>query len=382
MSTPSTANATADSAAQTPAIPTEQLRQQRGSPHALPPRWLTIDNTEWQIQRAWPAKNTDALLAVEALAGSEALAGGEVRAGWWDEQRLQLLTYGQDPQLKTLWKWAQRGRVVSHRPAKRAVVHLAEDNSYVKVVKGGKASGILDGIQRAAAFSGPFVTPEVLHHSDSEVILSSVNGVGLHDAAALPETLWDTAWRDVLQAWHEAVTRSESAGIARTRQSIPVHSAADEATVLVSWTSQVSRYIDDADSTARAARRLGAHLEALPAAQLRVCHRDLHDKQLLWSPQRPGLLDVDTACLADPALDLGNLRAHARLRRCQGVWTAQQADVVISHIDQTAEATAVPEETLRTYEQAALLRLGCVYAVRPQYAELAAGLRAAVSTTG
>lgn len=72
------------------------------------------------------------------------------------------------------------------------MVHLAEENSYVKVVKGGKASGILDGIQRAGAFSGPFVTPEVLQHSDSEVILSSVNGVGLHDAAALPETLWDT----------------------------------------------------------------------------------------------------------------------------------------------------------------------------------------------
>lgn len=353
----------------------EQSADQQLAPSALPPRWLRVGDTEWNIQRAWPSKDpNDPLLAVEAR------SGGEIRAGWWDFQQLRLMDNGEDPKLKTLAQWAQRGTVVSHRPAKRAVVHVSQDNSYVKVVKKGKAAGILDGIQRARAFSGPFLTPDVLQHSDSEVTFSEVNGVGLHDAAALPDSLWDTAWGDVLSAWFEAVTRSASAEDLASGGTADVHSAEDEAQVLMSWSRAVSRYIEDTISTARAARRLSERLKSLPAARLRVSHRDFHDKQLLWSPQQPGLLDVDTACLADPAVDLGNLRAHAQLRQRQDVWNAQQAAVVVDHIDHTAQAVGVSEENLATYEQAALLRLGCVYAVRPQYAELAQQLRADVSS--
>src|SRR5699024_3308901 len=121
---------------------------------------------------------------------------------------------------------------------------------------------------------------------------------------------------------------------------------------------------------------LAEQLANLPEERLRPAHRDLHDKQLLWSEQSgPGLLDVDTACLADPALDLGNLRAHTLLRRLQGVWPPSRAETVAFCVDETAQRIGAPLPTVAVYEQAALLRLGFVYAVRPQYAAVAAQLR-------
>ncbi|MDO5511433.1 phosphotransferase, partial [Corynebacterium sp.] len=115
--------------------------------------------------------------------------------------------------------------------------------------------------------------------------------------------------------------------------------------------------------------RACADLRALPPGDLVPTHRDLHDKQLLWERNAgPGLLDVDTACLADPALDVANLRAHAVWRFRQGVWDDRQAAVVLGVLESNA--------AVKAYERATLVRLVCVYAVRPRYREAARALLA------
>ena len=55
--------------------------------------------------------------------------------------------------------------------------------------------------------------------------------------------------------------------------------------------------------------RVEARLAALGADELRLVHGDFKPSQLLVGAEAPALVDLDRACLGDPALDLGNFLA-------------------------------------------------------------------------
>src|SRR5699024_3731896 len=149
-----------------------------------------------------------------------------------------------------------------------------------------------------------------------------------------------------------------------------VHGPQAESEVLAAWCERAAA-VDPAGAPTRAravaaARRDLARLgdPADPA----LVHRDLHDKQVLWQPDAPpGLLDVDTATLGDPALDVANLRAHAPWRELQGLWSAEQSAVVREEIDRTALRLGIPPDALAAYESGTTARLACVYAFRPRW---------------
>lgn len=102
----------------------------------------------------------------------------------------------------------------------------------------------------------------------------------------------------------------------------------------------------------------------------------------MWDPVAgPGLLDVDTACLGERALDLGNLRAHARWRTEQGLWTPAEAAVVIDEIARVASAIGIDPGRVSVYERATLIRLACVYAFRPRWSDRTAALLDAVEAS-
>ena len=63
------------------------------------------------------------------------------------------------------------------------------------------------------------------------------------------------------------------------------------------------------------------------------------------------MLDVDTACLSHPGLDLGNLRAHARWRVLQGLWYEDRADAVRATVDRMAESLGVEPREVAVEEQ-------------------------------
>ncbi|WP_120004469.1 phosphotransferase family protein [Nesterenkonia muleiensis] len=353
----------------------------------IPPHRVEVSGETLTVRRAWPVpadKDASGELAVELTDGRG------LRAGWWGRNGPRLLNAGEDPKLRDLkdllspGKGHQASEIVSHRPGKRAVVRRETAHStetvtveFVKVVRRGKAAGVLDGIRRAEPFTGPFRTPDVLDHSDSTVTFAALEGVSLHNPGALGQDQWVQAWNEVCRAWAQTVTGSlQSAPQVTARTGALVHRAESESGVLRHWFHLTVGYLPDAAQTERRVADISAQLNRLNEDRLVPAHRDLHDKQLLWSRRRgPGLLDVDTACLADPALDLGNLRAHALLRTLQGVWSARQAETVRFCVDEAAEQCAVPRSTVAVYERAALMRLGLVYAVRPQYADVAAELR-------
>lgn len=102
-----------------------------------------------------------------------------------------------------------------------------------------------------------------------------------------------------------------------------------------------------------------------------VCHRDLHDKQLLFGPAGIALLDFDTLARGEPALDLANRAEHAALRVGQGRWSADAAQAVTGCVTALAAELGVPPARLAANRRASAVRLACVYAFRPRWHELA-----------
>lgn len=335
---------------------------------SLPPAEVEAEGTVWAVDRCWPS-GTEGELAVEVSAGDR------LRAGLWKDGALELSPAEADPKLKALAPLiAEGGTVVSWRPRKRAVVRSAgpDGDVFTKVVRAGRAQGTLDGIARARPFEAGFRTPQVLDSTDATVGFAALPGRSLHDESAFTDAEWARAWADIADALSAARrTRPEDAG------ALPVHGPEQEADVLADWLERTAAWTGAQPRFARAVEKVGETLRGLPVVGNVPTHRDLHDKQLLWDPELgAGLLDVDTACLGDPALDLGNLRAHALWRERQGVWSASRADVVRRTVDELSLAEGLPAPRVGAYEYATLLRLRCVYALRPRYARAAAELEA------
>jgi len=338
-----------------------------GTTALLPPAVVATAEGRWRVRRAWPADRRGVPVELEAEPAPDGTTGtGTVRAGWWRPDGVTVLPPGRDRRLPSLER--VRGEVVSHRPGKRAVVRTA-DGHHVKVVRVGRAAEILAGIARAGALATTFRMPAVAAADDATVRFATLPGRSLHDAGAAGSDLtndeWQQAWRQVLAA-HTAAATAPPPPVP-SPPSLVVHDATAEAAVLRRWADHWTGpdAPDWATELGWAVDRVTDELLTGRPGPLRVIHRDLHDKQLLWDPaDGPGLLDVDTACLGEAALDLGNLRAHARWRRRQGVWTADRAATVLDAVDRTAAATDVVERTA-AHERATLLRIACVHAFRP-----------------
>lgn len=380
------------------------------------PDVVTVEGEEWTVRRAWPASRDR--IAIEAEKNSA------IRAGFLniDRDRVEMLDAGRDPKLpgledllaaaetpgaarapgaaETPGAGSTGNRLVSHRPGRRAVIRLA-DGSFAKCVGPSKAEGIIAGQNRAESFGNGFALPTVLAADDATVILSALPGVELHEPHRL-ETDWSRAWGQALDAWALAaptiaVSTTTTTGVlptgtrnsaAAAMASMPVHSASSEVQVLNEWRNrahdylgvklaqldslitQVSADLLSEDVASTGADHASGALGIDPADERNwgPIHRDLHDKQIMWDPVAgPGLLDVDTACVGERELDLGNLRAHARWRTHQGIWTVDDAEVVIGEISRITSASGLDPRRVGAYERSTLLRLVCVYAFRPKW---------------
>lgn len=343
------------------------------------PAAITIDGLDWQVRRAWPAG--PGRIAWEAEHSNRG-----IRVGYLDESGVKVLDADRDPKLPGLaGLLEQGGRLISHRSGKRAVVRLS-DGSFAKCVRSGRTAAILAGQRRAQAFAVGFALPEVLAADDSTVVLSRLPGVELHDPARLGED-WKRAWSECLEAWARAGSGDQSCDAAHAETATgagfrgtetPVHTAGSEMRVLAEWRERAAdllgslrRRVDGliAEVSTELIDQVPETVEGRESGWGPI-HRDLHDKQLMWDPVAgPGLLDVDTVCLGERELDLGNLAAHARWRCAQGIWTDSEAEVVLEAIRATASASGSDTARVRIYERAALLRLVCVYAFRPRWSD-------------
>ncbi|WP_122262703.1 phosphotransferase [Ornithinimicrobium cerasi] len=319
------------------------------------PEVVTDGTEEVRVGRAWPGKVRDGIprVVVEGRDGA-----GRLRAGTWDaDGRTRLLPPGADPALPALAEID--GELVVHRAGRRAVVRRPD--AYTKVVRPGRGSALARACEagRLLATAAGLGSPQVLRAGEDVVDLSVVPGRPLHELA--DRTDWGEAW----ECWAEVWVRFQ--GVA-DRPDLPVHGDADEVAVLRTWAQRAAPLLtgtpwpDRLETLATAlTARAGSGLRPVPT------HRDLHDKQLLWDGATLSVLDLDTACLASPALDPANLAAHASLRQAQGLWSATAAGVVRDHAERVATAAGVSEEEWRLAEAATVGRLVGVYAHRPRW---------------
>jgi len=318
------------------------------------PESVVADGEVWRIARVWPGDPAPLEAHRDGrVSGGHLLADGTVR----------LMAPNDDAKLPALDALARRGRVISHRPGKRAVVRL--ESTFAKAVRHGRGGSVADAHERAATvLSRGFVVPELAARSADAVELTAIPGRTLHEVGADPATsreAWRSAWRAWRAAWVETLRTGENDRFA-------LHAASDEARILREWADRATEHIGTTGrwSLRDVADRLVRGLERAPTSPARFAHRDLHDKQLLWDDERGiGIIDLDTCARADPALDLGNLQAHAELAVAQGRWTAERGDIAAEEIAAAASELGVRERAVDVWRRAARFRVACVHLLRP-----------------
>lgn len=345
------------------------------------PSGLPLDGDHLTVQRAWPHDNHDVageeLLTVEGRDGHGRVRAARLtvhRTGTarWAVRASDITEPGHDRKLPDLAAVAAGGTLLVHRFGKRAVVRRADD--VVKVVRRGRADDIADRAQRGRhlAQEAGLSAPVVLDQTSGSVTFSLLPGTSLHDLGSVADLAsWSRWWSTWSNAWPRLALNLSSP----TALELPRHTATDESEVLRRWVELVERFdaLPDeyAGSLRSAAERTIAALTDNPAQDAVVAHRDLHDKQLLAHDDELGLLDFDTAALAEPALDLANLWVHAALRVDQELWPARYGTVVQSAVEAVAAALDVSDARFNTYAAATRLRLVCIYAFRPRYRQTA-----------
>src|SRR2546428_1906801 len=100
-----------------------------------------------------------------------------------------------------------------------------------------------------------------------------------------------------------------------------------------------------------------------------LVHRDFYDKQVLVAPACVGLLDLDTVCLGDPEIDVANFCAHLRLRSLQWHSSGDAAGPLTTRFLGAYRACRPRTDMhrVRWYLASALLRLACLYSLRPSW---------------
>lgn len=330
------------------------------------PPTVRADRETLQVRRAWPVGERPRV----AVEGPD--EQGRLRAATVDRGgKVRLLPAGEDPRLPALTEVARRGLLVVHRAGRRAVVALPD--RYAKVLRPGRAADVARASEAGQDLVGAagLAAPSVLGHDDSVVELSVLPGRPVHELAD------DPAWTRIWQTWASAWTRIQGLGGGSTT-GLARHTAADEAQVLRMWAARAAAtgMLDGTPWPGRleqAAQLLeGSSVgddggASSPTPRLVVTHRDLHDQQLLWDGHRLGALDLDTLCLAEPALDPVNLAVHADLRHAQGLWPAPAATPVVDAVDRVLDAACVPAERRLLAERATVARLAAVYSFRPSW---------------
>ena len=245
-------------------------------------------------------------------------------------------------------------QLVAHRLGKRAVLRItgASGTHYARLRPVTSASGqaafdqhraLWSAVQGVAGLAIP--RPRAF---DADL------GLALFDA--LPGTPPSFHSLDGFRAT-QAVIRA-TAALQSLPVTAPVHDTEAELTLLADWTARLAPvYPAIARAMVAPLSRLRDDMATLPALPPVLCHRDLHEGQILLDQGCAGLLDFDTLRLGDPALDIGNLQAHLILSSLHiGPSGAAFVTAIDFHLPHLSPGH------IGWWRKAALLRLAMIYA--------------------
>ncbi|MCI0330424.1 MAG: phosphotransferase [candidate division Zixibacteria bacterium] len=124
-------------------------------------------------------------------------------------------------------------------------------------------------------------------------------------------------------------------------------------------------------------KKLESSRPAMEEKEFAPLHRDFYDKQLLAGSNRTTLLDTDALSRGDPAQDVGNFLAHLILRGKQHslpekiVGQARTNFLEAYHPSKSPMTGKNFQKRTTWWEAASLLRLACLYSLRPRWKKLA-----------
>jgi aminoglycoside phosphotransferase (APT) family kinase protein len=149
------------------------------------------------------------------------------------------------------------------------------------------------------------------------------------------------------------------------------YSAKEEVELLEGWGAVVSQVHPGMKAAfAEAFAEVRDALEGCRSVEPTLVHRDFYEKQVLVDGTQAILIDFDTLCLADPAIDVGNFLAHLRLAGLQHLGRVKRLEEAF-----LAAYRPMPSQDLqarvRAYTMSSLLRLACLYSLWPQWSHLA-----------
>ena len=175
-------------------------------------------------------------------------------------------------------------------------------------------------------------------------------------------------WRDI--GWR--LRRFQDHALPRT---LPVFDHADELAVLDERARRFRSFVAELpEPWMRGREQLDTVAAQLPPLAEVLAHRDLHDRQFMVSGETVTLLDFDLLCIADAALDAGNLTAHLTLRALQSgrenatTGASKCRKSLLSGLDRESDPGF--DRKLFFYQATTFYRLALLYALRPRWAHL------------
>jgi len=210
--------------------------------------------------------------------------------------------------------------------------------------------------------------PRAIAHIE-ELSLTLVEGLGgtsLYDAARSGKEVASDVIEEVAKALAE-LHQADRSELERHFQAL------EELELVRGWTQLTGRLFPElASSLGAAIDLLERDLPEPDRPPRAVIHRDFYDRQVLLSTGPPGMIDVDTLCLGDPELDMGNFLAHTKLRTIQNHGDSRFARTGETFL--RSYPLDFDRVLLSWYQRSALLRLSCVYAVRPVWHKITGSL--------
>ncbi|AZQ68234.1 aminoglycoside phosphotransferase family protein [Silicimonas algicola] len=229
--------------------------------------------------------------------------------------------------------------LVAHRLGKRAVLRIGtgQGDLYARlsVVKGGEGGGRL--ARHAALWRA--LGPDAALRIPQPLGASPDLGVALFSALPGQPAAFG---RNGAEAIARALETLRGLGV----EDLPKHGGSDEAKLLEEWLGRCRVYLPDLAERLETPVAKACDALARSDTEFVLCHRDLHEKQILLAGGVAGILDFDTLSRAHPALDPGNLLAH----------------LCLAGVDERPLRAALDLRGIGLWRSAALLRLAMIRA--------------------
>ena len=259
--------------------------------------------------------------------------------------------------------------IISYRPGRRIVLGPASgsDGNIIKAYKKSRAAQAAEryAVALSACEQGGFDVPELLQYEPGMDCLIMAKRLGQAPAITT----------DAAAVWMGIGTCLRRFQQSRVTDGLQEFSYRDELDVLDERARRLLLCLPTLPVRWQPGReRLEEAAADLLLAAKGLAHRDLHDGQFIVAGRTISLLDFDLICIADVALDAGNLLAHMKLRALQqrqqngGSAVSVCSKAFLDGLDGQDEPGF--EHQLLFYQATTFYRLALLYALRPRWAHL------------